>query len=160
VIFELHCHTHYSRGTKIPTEVMMPPRQVVRLAKKAGIDGLAITDHRVVSGWREAREEAEKQGIIFIPGVEIQTSQGHMIGLGLSEGVENFLTVDETLERIREQGGFSVAPHPYDIKNDGVKDLCMKADAVEVFNSFGMDRFANWYTQRKAARGNRPMVVG
>ncbi len=160
MIFELHCHTHYSRGTKIPTEVMMPPRQVVRLAKKAGIDGLAITDHRVVSGWREAREEAEKQGIIFIPGVEIQTSQGHMIGLGLSEGVENFLTVDETLERIREQGGFSVAPHPYDIKNDGVKDLCMKADAVEVFNSFGMDRFANWYTQRKAARGNRPMVVG
>jgi predicted metal-dependent phosphoesterase TrpH len=160
MIFELHCHTHYSRGTKIPTEVMVSPRQVVRLARKAGIDGLAITDHRVVSGWREARGEARKQGIMFIPGMEVQTSQGHMIGLGLNEAVENFLTVDETLEGIREQGGFSVAPHPYDIKNDGVKDLCVKADAVEVFNSFGMDRIANWYTQRRVAKSGRPMVVG
>ncbi len=160
MIFELHCHTHYSRGTKIPTEVMLSPRRVVRLARRAGIDGLAITDHRVVSGWEEAREEAKRQDVVFIPGMEIQTSQGHMIGLGLTEAVENFLTVEETLERIREQGGFSVAPHPYDIKNDGVKEMCLKADAVEVFNSFGMDRIANWYTRRKVAGSGKPMVVG
>ncbi len=160
MIFELHCHTHYSRGTKIPTEVMMPPRQVVRLAKKAGIGGLAITDHRVVSGWKEAREEAKKQGIMFIPGIEIDTQQGHLIGLGLNEEVKNHLTVEETIEKIGEQGGFSVAPHPYDIKNDGIKDMCIKADAVEVFNAFSMDRFANWYTHKKAAGNSRPMVVG
>jgi predicted metal-dependent phosphoesterase TrpH len=160
VIFELHCHTHYSKGTKIPAEVFLSPRQAVRLARRAGIDGLAITDHRVVSGWSEARDEARRQGVIFIPGMEVQTSQGHMIGLGLNEGVENFLTVDETLERIGEQGGFSVAPHPYDIKNDGVKDLCVRADAVEVFNAFGVDRLANWYTQRKARKSGSPMVVG
>lgn len=160
MIFELHCHTHYSRGTKIPTEVMLSPRQAVKIAKKRGLDGLAITDHRVISGWEEAREEAVKQGILFIPGMEIQAKEGHIIGLGLTEAVENHLSVGETLERIREQGGLSVAPHPYDIKNDGVKDLCMKADSVEVFNSIGLDRLANWYSRRKISGTGKSMVVG
>jgi predicted metal-dependent phosphoesterase TrpH len=160
MIFELHCHTHHSRGTKIPTEVMMSPGEVVKLAKKAGIDGIAVTDHRVVSGWKEAREEAKKQGLLFIPGQEIDSSDGHIIGLNLNEGVENFLTGEETLERIREQGGFSVAPHPYDIKNDGIKDMFMRADAVEVFNSFVLDRFSNWHALRKARKSGKPMVVG
>lgn len=160
MIFELHCHTHHSRGINIPTEVMMSPRKVVRLAKKAGIDGLAITDHRVATAWKEAREEARKQGIIFIPGMELETSGGHVIGLGLNEAVKNHLSVEETMESIREQGGLSVAPHPYDIKNDGVKDLFVKADAVEVFNSFTLDRLSNWYTQRKAKSAGKPMIVG
>jgi predicted metal-dependent phosphoesterase TrpH len=160
MIFELHCHTHYSRGTKIPTEVMMPPRDVVRLARKAGIDFLAITDHKVATGWKEAREEARNQGIKVIQGMEIQSQEGHILGLGLNEPVENFLSGEETLERIREQGGFSVAPHPYDIKNDGVRDLCLKADAAEVFNSFVLDRLSNWYAQRRVASMGRPMVVG
>jgi predicted metal-dependent phosphoesterase TrpH len=133
---------------------------VVRLAKKAGIDGLAITDHKVTTGWKEANEEARKLDMIFIPGMEIQAQEGHIIGLGLNEPVKNQLTVDETLEHIRDQGGLSVAPHPYDIKNDGVKDHCLKADAIEVYNSFGMDRLANWFTQRKARKSGRPMVVG
>ncbi len=160
MIFELHCHTHYSKGTKIPTEVMMSPKEVVRLARKNGIDGLAITDHKVTGAWKEARQEAKKQGIMLIPGMEVESSDGHILGLGLSEAVPNRLTAEETMERIREQGGFVVAPHPYDIKNDGIKDKCLEADAVEVFNSFGMDRIANWYTRRKADKAGRPMVVG
>jgi predicted metal-dependent phosphoesterase TrpH len=139
---------------------MLSPRQAVKIAKKKGLDGLAITDHRVISGWEEAREEAVKQGILFIPGMEIQAKEGHIIGLGLTEDVENFLSVEETLKNIRDQGGLSVAPHPYDIKNDGVKDLCMKADSVEVFNSIGLDRLANWYTHRKISESGKPMVVG
>jgi hypothetical protein len=34
VIFELHCHTHHSRGSKIPAEVMLSPSEVVRLARR------------------------------------------------------------------------------------------------------------------------------
>lgn len=160
MMFELHCHTHHSRGTKIPAEVMLSPAEVVRLAGKKGIDGLAVTDHGVVSGWEEARREARKQGIMFIPGIEVETMEGHLIGLGLTEAVENGLSLEETLEGIREQGGLSVAPHPYDIRSCGVGDLCMKADAVEVFNSLGMDRLSNWYTRWKVAGTGKPQVVG
>lgn len=158
--FEIHCHTHHSKGTKIPTEVMMSPTEVVRLAKKGGIDGLAITDHKVTTAWDEARKEARKQGIIFIPGQEIDTREGHLLGLGLTEAVKNRLPVEEALDSIREQGGFSIAPHPWDIKNDGLKEKCFKADAVEVFNSFAMDRISNWYSLRRAKKEGMPMVVG
>lgn len=160
MIFELHCHTHYSRGTKIPTEVMMSPREVVRLAKKKGIDFLAITDHRITSAWKEAMEEGKKQGVEIIPGMEIESSDGHILGLGMNQEVDNFLSAEETFESLREQGAFSVAAHPYDIKNDGVKDKCFKADAVEVFNSFVLDRVSNWYCHRKVAGRGGSMVVG
>jgi predicted metal-dependent phosphoesterase TrpH len=160
MLFEIHCHTNHSRGTKIPTEATMAPRDAVRIAKRAGIDGLAITDHRVTTAWKESREEAKKQGMIFIPGQEIDSTDGHIIGLGLSDAVENGLCAEETLDRIREQGAFSVAPHPWDIKNDGLKDGSFKADAVEVFNSFVLDRVSNWYAKRRAEKAGRPMVVG
>jgi predicted metal-dependent phosphoesterase TrpH len=158
--FEIHCHTNHSRGSKIPTEVMMSPAEVVRLAKKRGIDGLAITDHKVTTAWDEARREAKKQGIIFMPGQEIETSDGHLLGLGLTESVKNSMTAEETMDTIREQGGFSIAPHPWDIKNDGLKEKCFGADAVEVFNSFSMDRLTNWYAMRRARKEGKPMVVG
>ena len=160
MLFEIHCHTNHSKGTKIPIEVMMSPTEVVRLAKKAGLDALAITDHNVTTAWKEARKEARKQGLLFIPGQEISTVDGHLLGLGLTEAVKNRLTADETLDLIKEQGGFSVAPHPWDIKDDGLKDQCFKADAVEVFNSFAMDRVSNWYTQRRVRKEGKPMVVG
>ncbi len=160
MIFELHCHTHHSRGTKIPTEVMMSPTEVVRIAKKAGIDALAVTDHKVVKGWGEARKEAKKQGILLIPGQEIESSEGHVLGLGLNTAVRNRMNAEETLEAIREQGGYSVAPHPFDIKNDGIKEKCFKADAMEVFNAFAMDRMANWYAQKRARKESATMVVG
>ena len=84
--FEIHCHTNHSKGSKIPTEVMMSPKEVVRLAKKRGIDGLAITDHKVTTAWDEARREAKKQGIIFIPGQEIETSDGQELFKRLVKG--------------------------------------------------------------------------
>jgi predicted metal-dependent phosphoesterase TrpH len=40
-------------------------------AAKAGIEIIALTDHDTVSGWDEARVAAAKQGIGFVPGIEV-----------------------------------------------------------------------------------------
>ena len=158
--FELHCHTHYSKGTKIPKEVFLSPTEVIRLAKKRGFDTIAVTDHKVTTAWAEAKKEAKKQKINFIPGQEIESKDGHVLGLRLNRAVKNNMSAEETLEAIKEQGGFSVAPHPFDIKNDGIKEECFSADAVEVFNSFSIDRLSNWYTQRRVKKEGKPMVAG
>ena len=134
------------------------PRDIVRQARKKGLGGLALTDHNVVRGWKEAKQEAKKQGLLFIPGIEISSLSGHIIGLGVTEAVPRGLSVEETVERVREQGGLAVAPHPFDLKGDGVEEKFRLADAAEVFNSLNLDRFSNLLASKKL--GSFPSVVG
>jgi len=74
---DLHTHTIASDG-------MNSPSVNVQLAKKAGLSGLAITDHDTISGVEEAIEEGKRIGIQVVPGVEISTVAGgqdiHVLG--------------------------------------------------------------------------------
>ncbi len=157
---ELHAHTHHSRGKKIPVEAFMSPTDLVREAKRLRLDAVAITDHSTSEGWKEALEAGKKHGIIVIPGIEIETEGGHLIGLNLNEFIPDKMSVEETVGRIREQGGLSVAPHPYDLRREGIRDSFTKADAVEVFNSINIDRISNRIAEKRARQEGKPMVVG
>ena len=74
---DLHLHTTHSDGSLSPAEVL-------RLAHKAGVTALAITDHDIVSGIPEAITAGAELGIEIIPGVEISSSVGnselHILG--------------------------------------------------------------------------------
>jgi 3',5'-nucleoside bisphosphate phosphatase len=61
---DLHCHSTASDGTFAPADV-------VRLAKDAGLVGLALTDHDTVAGLAEAAAAAQSLGLTFVPGIEI-----------------------------------------------------------------------------------------
>ncbi|HEY6261635.1 MAG TPA: PHP domain-containing protein [Nitrospiraceae bacterium] len=67
---DLHLHTTHSDGSLSPTDVL-------RLAHKARVTALAITDHDIVSGIPEAITAGAELGIEIIPGVEISSSLGH-----------------------------------------------------------------------------------
>ncbi len=45
----------------------------MRAAAEAGLDVVALTDHDTLAGWDEARAEADRLGIAFVPGVELST---------------------------------------------------------------------------------------
>ncbi|MBB6636451.1 PHP domain-containing protein [Cohnella thailandensis] len=64
---DLHTHTTASDGLHRPADN-------VRMAKEAGLGGIAITDHDTVAGIEEALREGEKLGIAVVPGVEISTA--------------------------------------------------------------------------------------
>lgn len=74
---DLHLHTTHSDGSLSPTEVL-------RLAHKAGVTALAITDHDIVTGVPEALAAGAELGIEIIPGVEISSRVGdselHILG--------------------------------------------------------------------------------
>jgi len=61
---DLHSHSTASDGT-------LPPAEVVRRAKEAGVVGLALTDHDTIAGLADASEEAGRLGVTFVPGIEI-----------------------------------------------------------------------------------------
>ena len=103
---DLHNHTRYSPDSRVP------PADLVAAAKRAGVDGLAITDHNAVGGVREA-EDAAGPGFLVIPGIEISTTVGHVLAYGVRQVIPRDLSVAETVERITALGGVAVAAHPY-----------------------------------------------
>ncbi len=157
---ELHCHTGYSRGRKVPFEAFMSPEELIQTAKQKGLSAVAITDHDTCEAWPRAAKEARRLGLLFIPACEVSSSAGHIIGLGLSEPVPRGLSAEETLSRIRQQGALAIAPHPCDLQGVGLRHRAAQADAVEIFNALAVDRFSNARNRRFAARHRLPQVVG
>jgi hypothetical protein len=157
--FELHCHSKHSLSSSVLTEGICSPSEIVGHAKRIGLSGIAITDHDSIKGWKEAKIAAMKHKIIFIPGCEITTAAGHIVGLGINEFIRPGMGVEETIERIRSQGGIAIAPHPFDIKCEGVMDEFIKADAVEIFNALN-SRMSDGIARRRARRTGMPFTGG
>jgi len=156
---ELHCHSTHSTGNRIMLEGLNTPQHMVRHAKRIGLDIIAITDHDTVRGGVEAEKYTKQYGIIVIPGEEVTTVDGHVLALGIRETVPKLLSVEETLERIREQGGIGVASHPFDVKNEGVGKLALKCDAMEAFNALNVERISNWKAAMFAKRYRVPSIA-
>ncbi|UCG38726.1 MAG: PHP domain-containing protein [bacterium] len=76
-MIDLHTHSTASDGKLTPTEL-------IRYAKKVGIEVISLTDHDTLSGLEEASQEAARIGVEFIPGVEISADYNpgtmHMLG--------------------------------------------------------------------------------
>ncbi len=74
---DLHAHSTVSDGTEAPADL-------VRSARKAGLDVVALTDHDSTAGWAEAAATARDTGINLIPGMELSTRRGwasvHLLG--------------------------------------------------------------------------------
>jgi predicted metal-dependent phosphoesterase TrpH len=125
---DIHTHSLYSDGVNTPGEM-------VRHAKKIGLEGIAITDHNLVEGSLKALEYNSEEFTV-IPGVEVSSSEGHILALGVTEEIESSIPAGEVVDRIHELGGIAIAAHPYDRLRSGVGDLVYKLDfdAMEVVN--------------------------
>ena len=60
---DLHTHSSVSDGTETPAELM-------RTARTAGLDVVALTDHDTADGWTAARD-ARPEGLTVVPGMEL-----------------------------------------------------------------------------------------
>ncbi|MDF2670911.1 MAG: metal-dependent phosphoesterase [Paenibacillus sp.] len=96
---DLHMHTTASDGTH-------PPAHNVRMAKAAGLYGIAITDHDTVAGVAEAVQAGLELDVLVVPGVEISTvADGrdiHILGYYIDIHNEQLLTRLQQLRNTRE----------------------------------------------------------
>ena len=147
---DLHVHTNRS------PDGSTPPEDLPAVAKQRGLDGYAITDHNILSS--DSNNE-----LLILPGVEISTSDGHVIGLGISEIIPRGLSADETIRRIRDSRGVSIVAHPYDLLRSAVKPhlLHERPDMIEVINSASFLHSYSWTRARRfAEQGKYPMTGG
>lgn len=160
MLAELHTHTSYSIGKKVYHHGIDSPLEMLKYAKKLGFDIIAITDHDVIKGALFAKKLSKRLGIGVIVGEEISTKQGHVIGLGLKNHIRPGLDFFSTLDEIHSQGGIAIAPHPFDIYKEGIRELAKKCDAVEVFNALNMDKVSNYVCERFASKNSLNSVAG
>jgi hypothetical protein len=79
MLYDLHVHSTASDG-------LFTPRQIIDMALKIGLAGLALTDHDTVDGLESAIDyiREKEYEIDFIPGIEINTEVGrsevHILG--------------------------------------------------------------------------------
>ena len=92
---DLHVHTCYSRDSSITL------KEVVAYSKKRGLDGVAITDHNTIKGALKLKTRE----ILVVPGIEISTLNGHLLGLNVTTQIPAKLDIEETIHRIHEAGG-------------------------------------------------------
>jgi predicted metal-dependent phosphoesterase TrpH len=124
---DLHVHSKYSADS------IIEPKEIVFFSKKRGLNAVAVTDHDNVEG---ARKIAKETDFLIIPGTEISSLGGHIIGLNVQEVIPRGLSADETVDRIHQQGGIAIGCHPFALFKGSVgKHINDKFDAVETINS-------------------------
>ena len=90
--------------------------------------------------------------------MEISSSKGHIVALGINEDVKQGLSPEETVETIRELGGIAVAAHPFVSYREGLCDNVkeLDIDAIETLNSRYVFGYSNWRAKNLAEKRNHP----
>ncbi len=151
---DTHLHTEYSGFQKLgyikfPESVAMPDVQVDN-ARRNGMDVLCVTDHDEIEGALIAERYAKRyDDIDIVVGEEVTTADGEIIGLFINERIPEMLSVEETVDRIREQGGLVIAPHPFSFHVPGLKEriLDLDIDGFEVINGGHPDNYTNMFAR-------------
>jgi len=147
---DLHVHTVGSPDAHTRIE------DLPNIIKARGLDGVAITEHNNFNPPNLAE-------VLIVPGVEISSRDGHILALGIREGIPSGLPADETITKIHDQHGIAIIAHPHDPVSKCVKIAFLKVrpDAVETMNADALSfHICNWLARRDAERFGLPEVGG
>ena len=121
---DLHIHSERSPDGR------MTLAEIAARARAAGLDGVAVCDHD-----RVLEDIPDFPDFLLIPGVEVSTEHGHLLGLFVETpiGTRQF---HKAAERIHAQGGLAVLAHPFEHSRDEARlmPLLPSLDGVEVWN--------------------------
>jgi hypothetical protein len=154
---ELHAHTWYSEDS------LLRPRTLIEVARRRGLDKIAITDHNTLRGAREAYTLDPERVII---GEEIMTSRGELLAFFVQEEIPAGLSPQETIRRLREQGAVISVSHPFDRLRKGhwrlpdLLEILPLVDALEGFNARCLRASDNDQAQALAREHGLPITVG
>ncbi|MBI5840202.1 MAG: PHP domain-containing protein [Chloroflexi bacterium] len=154
---EFHCHTCFSKDS------LTRPADLVKAARRKGIDRVIITDHNSIGGALEAQAIDPE---LVIVGEEIMTTRGEILAAFVREEIPRGLSPQETIHRLKEQGAFISVSHPFDVLRQGgwdeadLLEILPEVDAIEVFNSRCMSPSFNRRAREFAEIHNIAGTVG
>ncbi|HEY5432550.1 MAG TPA: CehA/McbA family metallohydrolase [Coriobacteriia bacterium] len=163
---DLHIHTTASDGVATPAEV------VDWVCSKTDLTVIAIADHNTNLGAIEAAALVAERGLPLqiIISQEVESADGHILGLWTPEIIPPGMSAEETVVAIHAQGGFAVAAHPFAPRlwskaglsrgNRGVYNN-VDYDGIEIANSTPLLFVANWVARfYQLSQGHRFAATG
>jgi predicted metal-dependent phosphoesterase TrpH len=134
---------------------------MIEAGVQRGLQGMVITDHDSVMGGLMGRKVATAYpNFQVIPGAEITSRFGHILAIGIETDIPKGLSVEETVEKIHDLGGISIASHPFSTRvRPSLREQCLKTDGIEVFNATN-NRQANAKAISIARMRGRPATAG
>jgi hypothetical protein len=120
---DFHTHTSFGLGKNSPAEM-------VSIAKRRGLDAIAITDLGTQKGW----ESFKPKGFTVIPGMEFQTDHGNVLIYGAQKPPEQN-GLDFVLAWAKESEFLVVPSHFMDTKRESLGQIALeKFRIVEAIN--------------------------
>lgn len=129
-------HTHTDRSIDGVSTI----GQMIESARKKGLDAIAITDHNICSN----DIFDTNNDVLLIPGCEISTLEGHIVGVFLKDNIDvgrlwnrKLPSVEEAVQEIHNKGGVAILAHPFasNSKISSKEHLADIVDGVEVKNA-------------------------
>lgn len=151
---DLHVHTRFFHGFDRAAPYYDPvgARMAGLAARLRGLDGFATTNHDYY------RSLGDPAGLPTLPGIEISTTQGHVLVVGPDpprETEPGALTPAQAVRRAHERGCVAIIAHPF--RNSTVRTTDVDFDAVELNGKTPQ----TWARAREvAARHDLPLVGG
>jgi predicted metal-dependent phosphoesterase TrpH len=148
---DFHTHTCYS------TDSLTTPEKLIRTAKRKKIDRIVITDHNEVTGALLAKEIDSERVIV---GSEIETTEGEILGIYMTEKIPSGLPPIEVIGQLRDQNALISVSHPFDPtrkgrwSKKGLLKIIHLIDAIETFNARCLWPGYNWAADKFAREHN------
>lgn len=173
MLIDLHTHTH-----PLSHDSLLSPDELVEAAKAAKLDAVCLTEHDFFWDHVAAAALSKRHDFLVIPGIEVNTEDGHIVVFGLDRFVYGMHRMYELTRMAEAAGAVMIAAHPYrrqlpfelrhespsaDRRSDWTHALERAAanpalahvTAIETQNGRGSDR-ENAFSAELAARLNLP----
>lgn len=128
---DLHVHTDAS------LDGISSLAEQAAAARAAGLSAMDVTDHNLCTPVPPVLD-----GVLMIPGCEVSTTQGHILGLFLEAPLDlealrqnGLPTGATTVAEIHRRGGIAVLAHPYEKPGADPTAFDFRPDAVEAVNA-------------------------
>jgi predicted metal-dependent phosphoesterase TrpH len=157
ICVDLHLHTRFSFDASINPRYVADSLNLHPIVK-----GVAITDHNTLEGYLHVRRfAATYPDVVVIPGVEVGTTLGDVIVLGVLEKPAYWASLESAIDFAKARNGVLIVPHPY--RGGGIRDAARKIPvglgAIEVMNPDSSEE-ENRLSESLAKTTNLPGVGG
>lgn len=138
-------------------------KEIATVAKRKGLDGIAVTDHDLSLMEGDAMRITEELGLLVLPGIEVTTAAGHLLVINPKREL-NDPALEKVVESAADDGSIIIVPHPMDPISHGMGEsaalsILRFSPLVETLNASTLARY-NKRAEGFAIRNALPRVGG
>ncbi len=108
MIIDLHTHT-----SPFSDDSFLTPAELIQRAKQSRLDAICLTEHDWFWDKDDLTRLSQEHDFLLLPGVEINTEDGHFLVFGLDEYIFGMHRTGYLKRIVDEVGGFMILAHPY-----------------------------------------------